>query len=54
MKKLNSKSMAAVNGGVSRAVYCNTLNMIIVNNPITPAMLSAWGTNCAPYGVKVY
>jgi hypothetical protein len=54
MKKLELESMEKIQGGVTRAEYCNTLAMIITNNPITEPMLAAWGTNCAPYGVKYY
>jgi hypothetical protein len=43
-----------IEGGVSRAQYCNTLAMIITHNPFTSAMGAAWGTHCAPYGVKYF
>jgi hypothetical protein len=50
MKKLESKKMAELQGGVSRAEYCGTLCMIMNNSEISLAMVSAWSANCAPYG----
>ena len=54
MKALKIDQLEKIVGGVTRAEYCNTLAMIITNNTITDSMLSAWGTHCAPYGVKYY
>ncbi len=53
MKKLEFEQMAKIEGGVTREVYCNTLNMIILYNCCSDAMWAAWGTNCAPYGFQM-
>jgi|GEM_PF-3456048 len=52
MKKLSSKKMTEVRGGVERSEYCSTLKMIMDNNTRTDAMYAAWGMNCAPYGYQ--
>lgn len=61
-KKLNLQNlnlfsndeMRVIKGGVSRDEYCNTLCMIIVNGCYSPACTSAWGMNCAQYGLHCY
>lgn len=49
MKKLETKKMENIQGGVSREEYCGTLCCIIANNPYNDAMGAAWAANCAAY-----
>lgn len=54
MKKLELESMEKIQGGVPREEYCQTLIMIMMYNDRTAPMYAAWGTNCSPYGFRLY
>ncbi len=47
MKKLSLEKMEVIKGGVPLEEYCDTLSMIMCNNPISGAMENAWYTHCA-------
>lgn len=52
LKKLSKTEMRAIKGGTTRAQYCNTLCTIITGGCYSDPCLAAWGTHCAPFGVR--